>query len=85
MAILYKTDGSSQEVHPKNGSDFKLDELRDHVGGGYIELVYLPNKMLLVVDDEGAINDMPINIKASEVASGIIHGDAVYCKSAEVE
>lgn len=40
MATVYETDGSTREVAPKNGKDFKLDELNEIVHG-YIEIVRL--------------------------------------------
>lgn len=45
MAKYYKADGTEQEVHPKNGEYFELDELQQLVGG-FIELTYI------VIDDE---------------------------------
>lgn len=38
MAVLIKTDGTSQSVWPKSGEDFSIEELQALVGG-YVEFV----------------------------------------------
>jgi hypothetical protein len=39
-ATVYETDGSTREVEPKNGTDFKLEELNAIVHG-FIEIIRL--------------------------------------------
>ena len=53
-ARLIKEDGRLTEIEPKNGTDFKLKELQDYIGG-LIEIVYLPNEFILIVDEEGLL------------------------------
>lgn len=92
MATLYKTDGTVQEIQPKNGKDFKLDQLQALVGG-YIEIVSLESKPLkiMVVNEDGKGLGLPINEKATEVARPFIQfydcivGDALVCLSKEVQ
>ena len=80
MAKVYFTDGSEQEVFPDNGTDFKLNELQAFVGG-FIEVVYLMNRDIMVVNEEGALLNLPFNRKASEMAGIPVVGDVLVCNS----
>lgn len=85
MAIIYKTSSpKGKRVRPRNGSDYSLEELQAVVKGN-IELVHLPFNMLMVVNEEGALNRSDINIKASLIANTIIYGDVLVCKAEEVK
>ena len=62
---------------------YSLEELQEIVGG-YIEIVFLPNKFCLVVNEEGKLNNLPINSIATEIMqqhgiNDIIVGNALYC------
>jgi hypothetical protein len=85
MAKFIKTDGSIINVEPKNGKDFSLKELQGFVDG-YIEIVYLPNGDLMVVNEEGKMNDLPINMKAT-MAYGldVIVGNVLWCNKSQVK
>lgn len=84
VASVLKTDGSIEEVAPKNGTDFQLDELKGFVEG-YIEIVYLRDGSLLVVNEEGKIHGLAPNALASilyAVGTGChdgICGNALWC------
>ena len=52
MATLIKADGTRTEIQPKNGTDFKLEELQAYVDG-YIEIVNLRNGEILVINEDG--------------------------------
>lgn len=87
MAKLIKTNGEEIEISPKNGTDFSLEELHDYVDG-YIEVVNLRSENnIMIVNEEGAINGMSVNLKASMIYSKAfnvnqpIYGDVVVCKS----
>lgn len=91
MARIIKTNGVEQEIKPKNGRDFKLAELQSFVGG-YIEIVDLDNDEIMVVNEEGLINGLPFNIKATAIVRNVYHtsemgivGDVLVCKSKEVK
>ena len=89
MANLYKTNGEVLEVIPKNGTDFSLEELQCFVGG-YIELVNLNDDEIMIVNEEGKLDNLPYNQKATEhllaKVNGfdVIVGDALVCKRKEV-
>ena len=84
-SVWIKTDGTRQVVKPKNGKDFKLEELQGFVGG-LIELVYLNNKRVMVVNEEGLVYDLPFNELASDCCQvagvdTLIFGDVLVCDS----
>ena len=83
MAKIIKADGTEIAVTPKNGKDFKLDELQPIVGG-YIEIVYLPGRFM-VVNEEGKLMGLPINGKASFIAGETIVGDVLVCDRKEIK
>lgn len=88
MAQHILTTGEVQEIKPQNGAFFKLHELNEFVGG-YIELVYLSDNRLMVVNEEGKLMGLPVNIKATRevVMSGIndvIVGDVLICDDSQI-
>nr|DAF67738.1 MAG TPA: protein of unknown function DUF3846 [Caudoviricetes sp.] len=91
MATLIKADGTKQEIQPKNGTDFKLEELQKYVDG-YIEIINLQNGEILVINDDGK-ERYPTNTTATELALkhhaifdwDWIDGDVVLCKDEEVQ
>jgi len=84
FARLLKSDGTAQKIAPKNGSDFKLDELQGYVGG-YIEVVQVAGNRLMVLNEEGKMHNLPMN----DIATTLFHqthpgfdyvvGDVVVC------
>lgn len=98
MAKIYKTTGEVVEVSPKNGTDFSLEEMQaivEHKVNGvsyhYIEIIYLPDGKLMVINEEGKLIDAPINRKATEIfmdAFGevdVVLGDVLVCDESEVK
>lgn len=86
MATIYKTNGEVIETTPKNGKDFSLEEMQAIVGG-YIEIVYLDNGKLMIVNEEGKINGLPLNDNASMLVgyTDLIMGDVLVCESKQVK
>ena len=89
MAKIYKTNGTVVEVNPKNGKDFKLEELQAIVGG-YIEVLPINNKEVLVCDEEGKLKGYPLNIAATDIVqsngiSNYIVGDVLICDNEQVK
>ncbi len=66
MAKLIKIDGTIKEVKPKNGKSFSLKELQEFVGG-LIEIVPLPSGKEIVVNEEGKLNGLETNEKATKI------------------
>lgn len=90
MAIIIKTDGTILEIEPVNGKDFKLEELNAIVNG-YIEIVYLNDGQIMVVNEEGLIKGLPYNKEATRrVFMGTylpyyIVGDVLVCNQKQVK
>lgn len=89
MAKIYRASGDVENVEPKNGTDFQLDELSSIVGG-YIEVLYLDDKEILVCDEEGKLKGYPLNVRATDIvrSCGILDfivGDVLICKTGEVK
>lgn len=73
MAILVQTNGKLKEVHPKNGADFSLEELRNFVGG-HIEVAKTKNGYPMVINEEGKLIGLPLNVIAT-----ILYGNDYDC------
>jgi len=90
MAKIIKSNGETIDVNPNNGNDFKLEELQTIVGG-YIEIVWLPNNEIMVVNEDGKLMELPINQEATKIYQNafgyndVIVGDVLLCKSNQVE
>ena len=86
MATIYKANGEVIETTPKNGKDFSLEEMQAIVGG-YIEIVYLDNGKLMIVNEEGKINGLPLNENASMLVgyTDLVMGDVLVCESKQVK
>lgn len=85
MAKWIKANGEVCDVTPRNGKDFSLDELQAFVHG-YIELVYLGNDMVMVVNEEGKLLGLPRNTKATQMYPlDIIVGDVLVCHSNQID
>lgn len=57
--LFIGVNGSIQEKQFSN-EKINLKEMQDCVGG-YIEFVYLPDNKILVVNEEGKLNNLPLN------------------------
>lgn len=91
MAQIIKSSGVVIEVTPKNGTDFSLEELQEIVGG-YIGILHLKDKRIIVYDEEGELKNSPLNQKATELLNrnsycveGTIVGDVLVCDSEQVK
>ena len=77
MATLLKTDGTSIEITPGNGTDFSLADLRNYIECEYIEVIYLnnsayqegdPEGLIMIGDEEARLFDNPlVNIAATQL------------------
>tara|TARA_R110002110_G_scaffold46759_1_gene140966 strand:+ start:74 stop:322 length:249 start_codon:yes stop_codon:yes gene_type:complete len=82
MAVLLTAD----KDNPLDGTTIgtTLDDLQQAVRG-YIELVYLPDSKVMVVDEEGLLKFYPINREASLLAQRPIVGDVVIANQDEIK
>ena len=87
MATLIKSNGEEINVSPNNKRVFQLDELQNYVGG-FIEIVRTKDNKMMIINEEGKINDLRVNTKASEIYqySGFdfIAGDVLICNENEI-
>lgn len=87
-AKLLKVSGEVMEIEPKNGTDFKLDELYKHLQCSLVEVINFNQDDIMVVDEEGkwASNNV-INVNATMLAQenqaitswDYIVGNAIVC------
>lgn len=84
MAAFIKTNGEITNVTPKNGTDYKYEELKEFVGG-YIEIVPINDHEIMVVNEEGKLNNLPVNHIASLLYMyDTICGNVLVCDDSEV-
>ena len=72
MTEILHPDGSRE----KGEGPLSLHDLQNVVGG-LIELVYLPGKQFIVVNEEGLLLDLPTNMAASNIAGRRLVGTAI--------
>ena len=87
-AKLLKASGEVVEIKPKNGTDFKLDELYKHLNCSLVEVISLNQDDIMVVDDEGKLKvNNVINVNATMLAQenraivfwDYVVGNAIVC------
>jgi len=84
------TDGSITE-YKFDGESYDIQKIKDLCDFDYIELVYLPNDIIMIVDEEGLLKSKPYNFVASIIyqaayddkSLGIV-GDAILCHTSRV-
>lgn len=91
MARIYKAHGEMINIEPKNGTDFSLEEMQAIVSG-YIEIVYLQNEKIMVLNEEGKLKGLAINHEATRIfrksypyTNDVIVGDVLVCNETEVK
>lgn len=90
MATIYKTDGTSVSIQPKNGKDFSLKEMQEIVDG-YIEILDLNDGRIIVLNEEGKCDGLPYNhlatlmYRKSYNTLDFIVGDVLVCDSKQVK
>lgn len=62
MGQWIKADGTTTEVSPKNGKDYELAEMREYIGGGYIEIVNIFPGKYMVIDEEGKMKHKSLRL-----------------------
>ena len=83
---LIQPDGRESPYPPANGKDYTLEEMQTAVGG-MIELVRLGSDGMMVINEEGKLEHMPVNPTANALAhqyhaifeDDVIVGPALVC------
>ena len=84
MATLITIGGYEFTAHPEDGKAFTLRELQGYVGG-YIERIGLPDGTSMYVNEEGVLERLAHNRRASELASPhYVVGQVIICTDAEI-
>lgn len=65
-ALLLRTDGSTKEIRPKNGTDFALEEVWELLGG-YYEAIGIKGGKMMLVDEDGKSKRLPRNLAATAI------------------
>lgn len=87
--IVYP-DKDTEDYTPKNRATFELEEMQEIVGG-YIEIIRLNDGRIIVVNEEGLLQGLPVNIEATNIlrrdhsTTQYIVGNAIVCDSDMVE
>lgn len=84
MDKLIMADGRIRTVVPKNGTDYTLAELQ-HFVDGYIQVLRLNRRKVLVINEEGKMRGLPVNQTATTYyrlhtsSNDFIVGNALLC------
>ena len=70
--MIITTNGDTIDTPPANGKTYSLLELQ-----GFIRPIYLDSGKVLIVNENGIPERLPINDRASRVAGMNIYGQAV--------
>ena len=90
MAKIVYPDKDSEDYSPKNGTTFELEEMQEIVGG-YIEIIRLNDGRIIVVNEEGLSQGLPVNIEATNIlrrdhsTTQYIVGNAIVCDADMLE
>jgi len=84
-------DGTIIE-QPFDGETYDIKKIKNECNFDYIELVRLPNDIIMIVDEEGLLRSKPYNFVASLIyqaayndkSLGIV-GDAILCHTSRVK
>ena len=87
---VYKADGSKEEHILWNNYKLQMEEIQEIVGG-YFEYVSLSDGRLIIVNEEGLLHGLPVNIEATNIlrrdhsTTQYIVGNAIVCDGDMVE
>lgn len=90
MAQILKANGDIIEnVMPQKGKHFSLKEMQEIVGG-YIEILDLRNGKIIILNEEGKLENLPYNLEATVMyrsaylTSDFIVGDVLVCNKNQI-
>lgn len=70
------TDGKIDEIKPKNGKFYTLEEMYKHCNARVVEFIYLPQNRIMICDEEGALKS---NKRQNWIATKIVADAAEAC------
>lgn len=88
MATLIPTVGNIQEVLPRTGEAFTLEELKAIVGG-YIEVLRVAPDSVMFLNEDGKRLQLPVNFRATTLMRAALQpgdeivGDVIICTLTE--
>ena len=89
MAELIKHTGETVEIEPENGLNFKLQELYKILNCKLIELAATKDGRLIVLDEEGKLENKSINAEATKLykygEQDVIVGDVIICDGKQIK
>lgn len=91
MARWIKVNGEETYPDPANGTDYSLAEMREAIGGGYIEVLELESGEIMVLDEEGKLKGLPVNLLATAMTRGLLSdsdlivGDVLAIRDDQIE
>jgi len=84
-ALHIKTNGEKTEVVPLNSKTFSLEELQKFVDGP-IEILLTKDQQTMIVNEEGRLRNLPVNMEATSLIKGhIIVGNVLVCDWSELQ
>lgn len=93
MATIIRTTGQRENLVGEGPNrTLTLEQMQKALNGGWIEMVYSPmaRQYFMVVDEEGKLKGLPVNMVATAMARqegvrDVIVGDAILISTGEVE
>ena len=82
MAQIIKVGCKPEDIQPKNGRKFDLDEALNLIGG-WVQCIRLGHGNTMLVDEEGLLKHRPLNYEASKITGFPIVGTAIVCRNNE--
>jgi hypothetical protein len=80
MALILRSNGEREDIEPQGENETLTLEQLQQIVGGFIEAIKVPHcHNVLIVNEEGKFQNLPINVQASKLAQREIVGDAVIC------
>ena len=86
-SLILKSNGTIVVTEPKNEIDFSLEEMQAIVGG-YVEVVNLKDGRIIVLNEDGKLKHLPLNVQATQLYNmpdDFIVGDVLVCESSKVK
>ena len=88
-AQLLRTDGTHDDITPKNGKRFTfIGEAYDLIGTDMIQMCATHDGRLLLIDEDGKLKGKRVNVAATALyvygAQDAIVGDVIVCSARQV-